>query len=115
MLCIKLVVFCVLRCDVTCMFYISGVIYIILPLVELLPQWRRGRVFAITLVALCVILISCIIYYNSGVMYYISLRTIALRIFFMTDRNATVPPLVKTVYFLRRKSCTRFGLNFSTF
>ena len=26
---------------------------------------------------------------------------------------ATVPPIVKTVYLLRTKSCARFGLNFS--
>ena len=33
----------------------------------------------------------------------------------LTDRRATVPPIVKTVYLLHRKSCTRFGLNFSLF
>ena len=35
--------------------------------------------------------------------------------FFMTDRRATVPPIVKTEYLLRRKRCARFGLNFSIF
>ena len=33
----------------------------------------------------------------------------------LTDRRATVPPIVKTVYLLRTKSCARFGLNFSIF
>ena len=32
-----------------------------------------------------------------------------------TDRRATVPSIVKTVYLLRTKSCARFGLNFSIF
>ena len=32
--------------------------------------------------------------------------------FLLTDRRATVPPIVKTVYLLRRKSCAWFGLNF---
>ena len=31
----------------------------------------------------------------------------------LTDQKATVPPIVKTVYLLRRKSCAQFGLNFS--
>ena len=35
--------------------------------------------------------------------------------FLLTDRRATVPPIVKTVYILRRKSCAQFGLNFSIF
>ena len=35
--------------------------------------------------------------------------------FLLTDWRATVPPLVKTVYLLRTKSGTRFGLNFSIF
>ena len=30
----------------------------------------------------------------------------------LTDRRATTPPIVKTVYLLRRKSCARLGLNF---
>ena len=30
-------------------------------------------------------------------------------------RRATVPPIVKSVYLLRRKSCARLGLNFSIF
>ena len=33
--------------------------------------------------------------------------------FLLTDRRAIVPPLAKTVYLLRRKSCARFGLNLS--
>ena len=33
--------------------------------------------------------------------------------FVLTDRRATVSPIVKTVYLLRTKSCERFGLNFS--
>ena len=40
-----------------------------------------------------------------------SCRTVALR----KDWRATVPPIVKTVYLLRTKSCARFGLNFSIF
>ena len=35
--------------------------------------------------------------------------------FLVTDRRTTVPTIVKTVYSLRRKSCARFGLNFSIF
>ena len=35
--------------------------------------------------------------------------------FSLTDRRATVPPIVKTVCLLRRKSCARLGLNFSIF
>ena len=29
----------------------------------------------------------------------------------LTDRGATVPPIVKTVYLLRTKSCARFTLS----
>ena len=35
--------------------------------------------------------------------------------FLLTDRRATVPPIVKTVYISHRKSCAQFGLNFSIF
>ena len=43
-------------------------------------------------------------------------RTVALRKKqLLTDRRATVPSIVKTVYLLRRKSCARFGLYFSIF
>ena len=35
--------------------------------------------------------------------------------FLLTDRRATVPLIVKTVYLLHRKSCARLGLNFSIF
>ena len=46
----------------------------------------------------------------------ISCRTVALwKKFLLTDWRATVPPIVKTVYLLHRKSCTRFRLNFSIF
>ena len=31
------------------------------------------------------------------------------------ELHCTVPPIVKTVYLLRRKSCPRFGLDFSIF
>ena len=41
---------------------------------------------------------------------YITCRTVALRKILLTDRRATVPPIVKTVYLLRKKSCARFGL-----
>ena len=52
---------------------------------------------------------------NSGTLKG-SCRTVALREFFLlTDRRATVPHVVKTVYLLRRKSCARFGLNFFIF
>ena len=52
---------------------------------------------------------------NSGTLKG-SCRTVALRKFFLlTDRRATVPHVVKTVYLLRRISCARFGLNFSIF
>ena len=41
-------------------------------------------------------------------------RTVALRKKkLLTNRRATVPPIVKIVYLLRTKSCARFGLNFS--
>ena len=46
----------------------------------------------------------------------ISCRTVALRKnFLLTDRRATVPPTVKTVYLLLTKSCAQCGLNFSIF
>ena len=52
-------------------------------------------------------------------MYHLNLyscRTVALwKNFLLTDRRATVPPTVKTVYLLCTKSCARFGLNFSIF
>ena len=31
----------------------------------------------------------------------------------MGDRRPTLPPVVKTAYLLHRKSCARFGFNFS--
>ena len=34
---------------------------------------------------------------------------------FLVVPVATVPPIVKTVYLLRTKSCARFGRNFSIF
>lgn len=40
-----------------------------------------------------------------------SCRSVALGIFFVPDRRATVPPIVKTLYLLKEK--TRFVLNFS--
>ena len=46
--------------------------------------------------------------------YFYSCRTVVEK-FLLTERRATVPPLVKTVYLLRRKSGARFGLNFFIF
>ena len=58
---------------------------------------------------------TLIIYYGI-IIERISCRTVALRKnFLLTDRRATVPPIVKTVYLLRTKNCARFGLNFSIF
>ena len=46
-----------------------------------------------------------------------SCRSVALRSLKvgMGDRRATVPPIVKTAYLMRRKSCARFGLHFSRY
>ena len=33
----------------------------------------------------------------------------------MGDQRATVPPIVKTAYLMRRKSCARFRLHFSRY
>ena len=53
------------------------------------------------------------IYIMSTLLKIFSRRTVALREnILLTDRRATVPPIVKTVYLLRRKSCARFKLNF---
>lgn len=41
--------------------------------------------------------------------------TVVLRKKILTDRRATVPPIVNTVYLLRRKSCARFLVYFSDF
>ena len=46
------------------------------------------------------------------VIYVYSCRTVEI---LLTDRRATVPPIVKTVYLLCTKSCARFGHNFSIF
>ena len=66
-------------------------------------------------------ILRCIIVFLLGISKaydssYDSCRTVALRKkILLTDRRATVQPIVKTVYLLRTKSCAQFGLNFSIF
>ena len=92
------------------------------PLVQICSILRKIGTFSFSLstlygqqnYAVCLkVFINCLYF---GILLYIiaSYRTVALRKKIMlTNRRATVPPIVKNVYLLRRKSCARFGLNFS--
>ena len=65
--------------------------------------------FPVVYQSYCILLESC------SIMSLTCCGTVTLRNFFLTDRRASLPLKAKTVYLLRRKSFTWFGLNFSIF